>query len=64
MEEEEGFENVPSDGPKSLQEKCHKEREGVEEERRAGMRCNQDQRETSDDQPSELAPSWIICPYS
>ncbi|XP_064178106.1 splicing factor, arginine/serine-rich 19-like [Anguilla rostrata] len=54
MEEEEGFENVPSDGPKSLQEKCHKEREGVEEERRAGMRCNQDQRETSDDQPSEL----------
>ncbi|KAJ8364313.1 hypothetical protein SKAU_G00131440 [Synaphobranchus kaupii] len=64
MEEEEGFENVPSDGPKSLQEKCHKEREGVEEERRAGVRCHQDQREISGDQPSELDAAALAVPDS
>ncbi|KAJ8399958.1 hypothetical protein AAFF_G00406880 [Aldrovandia affinis] len=53
MGEEEGFENIPSDGPKSLQ-KCHRESEAEEEERRAGVRCHQDHRESSDDQPSEL----------
>ncbi|KAG9349972.1 hypothetical protein JZ751_026325 [Albula glossodonta] len=54
MGEEEGFEDVQSDGPKSVQEKCRKEREAEEEERRAGMRCHQEQREISENQPSEL----------
>lgn len=45
---------VTSPGLSVQQEKCHKEKEAVEEERRARMRCHQDQRETSDDQPSEL----------
>ncbi|KAJ8245851.1 hypothetical protein GJAV_G00260990 [Gymnothorax javanicus] len=53
MEEEEGFESGSSDGPESLQQKCYK-KDGVEEERRAGRRCHQEQRDVSDDRPSEL----------